>query len=217
MPVPFLAVKSTQEGETMTENNNENNIINMPTFSKLVGKASTTEEDKKKPVQTMTENSNENNIINMPTFSKNVDNQVEEDKSLLQKARENIHEKVATDEQLHQEKPPFKQFQDSLPQDGQEAVDMAKSGVENAVQDMKNKFNERIDEGTERAQKHQDTGSDKNILQQQVDSARNAIYEATKSEKVKEREEMANKDFCDRLEYLKKKGASDKSEPILMD
>ena len=57
-------------------------------------------------------------------LSKKNQEQSKDNKGILESAREIIHEKVATDEQLYQEKSFTEKIKDSIPCDTKEAVDM---------------------------------------------------------------------------------------------
>lgn len=158
------------------------------------------------------------NIVNSQDKKMNLNirpNEEESSKSqqqggLMEKVRDTIHEKVATKEQLYDEKPRVEKLKETMPSDTKEAVDMAKSGVTSAIDDVKEKFNERIDEGTPREQLHHENkkdGSDKGLLQKQIGEVKNSIYEATKSPDVKEREEFEKMPIVDRLKHLHEKSA----------
>ena len=131
---------------------------------------------------------------------------------IFDQARDFVHEKVATDEQLQQEKPMDKKIQEAIPKDPKDAVDKVGNVLQNTKQDIQEKFNERLDEGTERAQKQheQQQADSQNVL----DSLQDKVYEATKSPSVQEREEFQQADLTEKLDMLQSKEDDKKKDTI---
>ena len=118
-------------------------------------------------------------------------------RGVIAKSRDYIHEKVATEEQLLNEKPFSEQVMAKMPADTKEAAEKLDSTVSAVYNDVKEKFNERIDEGTKRMEKHKDTDSSST-----GGGITRKIYEATKSPEVKAREEFRQKPIMDKLSML---------------
>ena len=123
-------------------------------------------------------------------------NDINQQKNILEKTRDFIHQKVATEDQLLQEKPYSEQVLKTVPT----TTDQVALKVDEDIQNTKKKFNERLDEGTDRVPKH--------IQKEQQESAgvvhavKNKINEATKSPDVKQREEFREKSLTEKIQDL---------------
>ena len=117
----------------------------------------------------------------------------EQQKGIFAKTRDFIHEKTATDQQLMNEKPYVEQIKSSLPG----STDEAAQKFDAAVGDIKKKFTERLDEGTDRVPKHVQKAEEK-----QPGLVRTKLYEATKSPEVKQREEFRQKPIMEQLSAM---------------
>ena len=118
-------------------------------------------------------------------------------KSVLAKSRDYIHQTVATEDQLMDEKPFSEQVKAKIPADTTEAAEKLDSTVSAMYNDVKEKFNERIDEGTKRMEKHEkDDGNTSS------GGIKQKIYEATKSPEVKAREEFRQKPLMEKVSLL---------------
>lgn len=121
-------------------------------------------------------------------------------KSMIEKSRDYIHEKVATEEQLMKEKPFTEQMKAKIPADSKEAAEKIDSTYNAVASNVKEKFHElqeRVNEGTESMEQHKNEtkeSSSSNGL-----GIKNKIYEATKSPEVKEREDFRQKPLKDKL------------------
>lgn len=117
----------------------------------------------------------------------------EQQKGIFAKTRDLIHEKVATNQQLMSEKPYVEQVKSSIPGSTDEAVQK----FDAAVGDVKKKFTERLDEGTDRVPKHIQKAEER-----QPGLVRTKLYEATKSPEVKQREEFRQKPIMEQLSAM---------------
>ena len=114
-------------------------------------------------------------------------------KGIFAKTRDYIHKKAATDEQLLNEKPFSDQIKTKIPSSTHEAAQK----VDGVIDDVKKKFAERLDEGTDRVPKHiQQTEAKEPGL------VRSTLYEATKSPEVKQREEFREKPLMEQLSAM---------------
>ena len=139
----------------------------------------------------------------MPTLTKEQSEQTDKsrDKGLLEKARESIHKKVATDEELMQEKPALDRLKASMPSSAKEAVDMAK----NTLSTNGTKDDQENDEAYSPFENEKGDGHP-------IEAARSKLYEATKSADVKERQEFENKSLKERIQHLHEKGCGAQKE-----
>ena len=123
--------------------------------------------------------------------------------SIIEKARDKIHEKVATDEQLLHEKPTPDQLREKMPRDTHEIAE----AIDNTIDNVKQKFNERLDEGTEGGANHNKKEEDSGPGL--VGGIKNKIYEATKPPEVKQREEFREASFTEKLGKLSSNEANE--------
>ena len=106
------------------------------------------------------------------------------DNGILSQAREFVHDKVRTEARKEEEKSYT-----------EKAVDTACAFKDDVVE----RFNERIDEGTVRAERHEADSTSENKpglmapVKEQVNSLRENIYDATKSKAEKEADREAEK------------------------
>lgn len=135
--------------------------------------------------------------------------------SIKEKARDFIHEKVAKDEELQNERPPDQKFVDSIPVNTHEVAEV----IDNSMADVKQKFTERLDEGTEREKRHQEE-QNLNPVQEKLKNARETIYEKTKPPDVKDREKFQDASFTEKFhmmqEYDKKKKETDQVDDAVI-
>ena len=124
----------------------------------------------------------------------------ENNNNIIEQARDFIHEKVATDEQLQQEKPIDQKIQDAIPSDPQDAVNRVSNAAKNVTQDIQDRFNKRLDEGTDRAGKKQEIT--RSVL---MDRMREKAYEATKSPEVQQREAFNQASIPEKMNILQEK------------
>jgi hypothetical protein len=113
---------------------------------------------------------------------------------ILDKTRDMIHEKVASDDQLLNEKPTPDQLREKMPNNQHEIAE----AIDNTIDSVKARFNERLDEGTERADNHKQESSGPGL----IGGVKNKIYEATKAPDVKEREEFRDSSVTEKLGKL---------------
>lgn len=122
-------------------------------------------------------------------------------KNIVDKARDFVHEKVAKDEELRQERPVDEKLMDKVPKDTQELGSKVAQTARNAKDNLKEKFNERLDEGTEREKNHeQNQNTEQNPV---LETARKTLYEKTKSPETKEREDYEQAPLTEKIEKLK--------------
>ena len=127
--------------------------------------------------------------------------------NLLDKARDYVHKKVATEKQLQQEKPIDQKVKEALPNDMQDAVNKTGSVLGNVKNDVVQKFNERVDEGTERAQRHkEDPEGSKGPIGQLKDK----IYDNTKSQSLQDREQFQQADLMGKLHMMQNMNTNEK-------
>ena len=153
------------------------------------------------------------NIIMVPNENNNDNNC----KGLLSQAREYIHEAVKTDEIRLEERPISEKIVELVPTSTTEITE----SIQNAFDDIKDKFSARLDEGTEREFARQNESNFRPIetIKDQVKSARETIYEATKSQEQKEVEAFQQKPFFDKLQVIQESAARDDLTPpdLLLD
>ena len=130
----------------------------------------------------------------------------QQQKGILAKTRDYIHEKAATDQQLMKEKPYVEQIKSSIPT----STDEAAKKLDDTVGDIKKKFNERLDEGTDRVPKHLQKAEE-----QKPGLIRTKLYEATKSPEVKQREEFRQKPVMEQLSALSSGDTNENFSEIL--
>lgn len=127
--------------------------------------------------------------------------------NLLGKAREYVHKNVATEEQLQQEKPIDQKAKEAVPNDMNDAVDKAGSVLGIMKDDVVQRFNERIDEGTKRAERHkEEPEGTKGPISQLQDK----IYENTKSPSLRDREQFQQADLMGKLDMMQNMDANEK-------
>jgi hypothetical protein len=138
-------------------------------------------------------------------------------KGILEKTRDYIHQKVATDDQLLQEKPMSEQIKAKLPNNSKDAAETIDSTISAVMSDVKTKFNERLDEGTERAEqrKQKEQQSGPGVIGKKVEGVKSKLYEATKPPEVKTREEFREKPFAEKVQALAKNETTENLSEIL--
>lgn len=137
---------------------------------------------------------------------------INENQNIVDKARDFVHEKVATKEQLQKEKPMDEKVKDAIPKDTQDLTNKVGNVLQNTKNDIKERFNERLDEGTEREQ--QRNQDDRNMLQKKVDNVKDKVYDATKSPSLKEREEFQQADLMKKLDMMQSMDNEKKKDSV---
>jgi len=122
----------------------------------------------------------------------------DDSKGLFDKARDYVHEKVATDEQLQKEKPMDERIQDAMPKSTDDAANKVGEAFNKAKEDFKERFDERLNEGKEQSSKENNQDSP-GIL----NDAKDKIYDATKSPDVKDREKFRQADIGEKINIVK--------------
>jgi len=139
-------------------------------------------------------------------MSSNNDQNVNE-KNLLSKAREYIHEAVKTDEQREAEKSTLEKMKESVPSSASEAVEKAKETINTGIASTKKGFEERLNENSagepiRKLSEEAKPGLIEKTKQATVHSVtglREKIYDVTKSKEEKEAEEFAAKPFTEKV------------------
>lgn len=136
----------------------------------------------------------------------------EDNGSLLDHARDYIHEKVKTQEQRDAERPVTEKIKDNFPNSAEDAGSTLGKKIDNIATDFKEKFNERLDEGTERAQQHTDETKreeDFNVFtdaahasKEKIHDVRESIFDATKTPAEKDQEAFLEKPLHEKLKEM---------------
>lgn len=115
------------------------------------------------------------------------------EKGALEKAREKIHEKVATDEELLDEKPPLERVKAKMPTNTHEVAE----AIGNSWDSVREKYRAGR-EGTEREEQKKKQTEPQGV----IEPIRRKIYEATKSPDVKDRQEFEREPVADKIRDL---------------
>lgn len=131
----------------------------------------------------------------------------DKDHNILDQTREFIHETVKTQERREQEKPLTEKVKEKMPDSAEEAGADVGKFFDDLGTSAKKKFNQRVDEGTEREksgenEKEEEDQEKKNIVdatKEKIHDIRETVYDATKSKEEKEAEEEAEKPLVDKI------------------
>lgn len=122
-------------------------------------------------------------------------------KAIIEKSRDYIHRKVATEEQLLHEKPLRKQLKEKIPTNPIEVEEKIGTSIYKVMVDIKQTLNE--EQETPRTAPMPPKESNSNgPIQATKRRITNAIYEATKSSEVRKREEFLKKPLEDKLQEV---------------
>ncbi|CAB9516864.1 expressed unknown protein [Seminavis robusta] len=97
-------------------------------------------------------------------------------------------------------------IQDAIPKDAQDLAIKATNVAPAVKNDVVEKFQERLDEGTDRAQTNNDPPANSVfLLHDMIDDVCTGVYETTKSPRVKEQENFQNAFIMDKIEMIQAK------------